>query len=46
MIPAPIASLTLNGKLASGKILPIELDGHPFSTAALAFSENWRREKK
>lgn len=45
MIPCEDAKLTLNGKKAKGKVLPMVLDGHPFNTAALAFSENWRAEK-
>lgn len=44
MIPAGNAQLTLNGQKASGKVWPMDLNGHPFSTAALAFSENWRAE--
>ena len=42
MIPASRAELTLNGRRASGRIWPFELDGHPFSSGALAFSESWR----
>ncbi|BDD05678.1 hypothetical protein [Aureibacter tunicatorum] len=45
MIPAEQAYLTLNGKLASGQIWPMDMNGTPFSTGALAFSENWRAEK-
>ena len=43
MIPASRAELTLNGRRASGSIWPFELDGHPFSSGALAFSESWRK---
>jgi hypothetical protein len=45
MIPSQGASLNFNGQMAKGSIYPMELDGHAFSTAALAFSENWRQEK-
>lgn len=45
MMPAGDAKLTLNGEKAKGKIWPMDLNGHPFSTAALSFSENWRAEK-
>ncbi len=44
MIPADRAKLTLNGKQAKGQLFPMDLNGHPFSTGALAFSENWRSE--
>ena len=44
MMPAGDAKLTLNGQRAKGKIWPMDLNGYPFSTAALAFSENWRSE--
>lgn len=44
MMPAGNAQLTLNKKKAKGEIWPMDLNGHPFNTAALAFSENWRRE--
>ena len=42
MIPALEARLTLNGRKASGQVWPCKYDGHPFSTASLAFSESWR----
>ena len=42
MIPALEAWVTLNGRRASGGAWPCRYDGRPFSTAALAFSENWR----
>lgn len=45
MIPADSARLTLNGTSAKGQIWPMDLDGHAFSTGALAFSENWRAEE-
>lgn len=44
MIPAQEATLTINGKQAKGKIWPMNLNGSPFSTGALAFSESWRKE--
>ena len=46
MMPATDAQLTFNGKRASGNVWPMDLNGHPFSTAALAFSENWRAERE
>lgn len=42
MLPAVSANLFFNGKQAKGQIWPMDLNGHPFSTGALAFSENWR----
>ena len=45
MIPAQSAKLTLNDVEAQGTVVPMDLNGHPFSTAALAFSENWRIEE-
>lgn len=42
MIPALEAGLTLNGRMASGRVWPCKYDGQPFSTASLAFSESWR----
>ena len=42
MIPALKAELTVNGQKASGRAWPCKYDGHPFSTASLAFSESWR----
>ena len=42
MIPALEAWVSLNGRRASGRAWPCRYDGRPFSTAALAFSENWR----
>lgn len=44
MIPAKNAILTLNGIKAKGQIWPMDLNGTPLSTGALAFSENWRVE--
>ncbi|EEA94937.1 hypothetical protein [Pseudovibrio sp. JE062] len=42
MIPAERAELTVNGQQARGQIWPMDLDGHAFTTGALAFSESWR----
>ncbi|MGB0967087.1 MAG: hypothetical protein ACPGUX_02780 [Halocynthiibacter sp.] len=42
MIPAARAELTVNGVKAKGQTWPFELDGHPFASGALAFSESWR----
>ncbi|WP_057462297.1 hypothetical protein [Pseudovibrio sp. POLY-S9] len=42
MIPAEKAVLTVKGQQARGQIWPMDLDGHPFTTGALAFSESWR----
>jgi hypothetical protein len=42
MIPAERAVLTVNGQQARGQIWPMDLDGHAFTTGALAFSESWR----
>jgi hypothetical protein len=41
LIPALGARLTRNGVQASGKPWPLEREGRPFSTCALAFSESW-----
>ena len=45
MIPALQATLTVNGRNASGKAWPCKYDGQPFSTASLAFSESWRESR-
>ena len=42
MLPATEAELLVNGEKAKGSIWPMILNGHPFSTGALAFSESWR----
>lgn len=42
MIPANKASLSINGQKAKGQIWPMDLNGHKFSTGALAFCESWR----
>jgi hypothetical protein len=41
LIPALGARLSFNGNQAAGRPWPIERDGRPFSTSALAFSESW-----
>jgi hypothetical protein len=41
LIPALGARLTVDGMQAAGKPLPLEREGRPFSTCALAFSESW-----
>jgi hypothetical protein len=33
--------LTVDGVHAAGKPVPIDREGRPFSTSALAFSESW-----
>jgi len=41
LIPALGARLTANGQEAAGKAWPLQREGRPFSTCALAFSESW-----
>ncbi|MGH7111939.1 MAG: hypothetical protein ACREFK_16100 [Stellaceae bacterium] len=41
LIPALGARLTRNGRHAAGQPWPLEREGRPFSTCALAFSESW-----
>jgi hypothetical protein len=41
LIPALGARLTGNGTDATGKPWPLQREGRPFSTCALAFSESW-----
>ena len=41
LIPALGARLTRNGVTAAGKPWPLQREGRPFSTSALAFSESW-----
>lgn len=43
MMPAGKSQLLFNGQEPKGKIWPTILDNHDFSTGALAFSENWRK---
>ena len=42
-VPCKDATITVNGKVLSGKPAPREMAGHKFSTAMLAFSETWIR---
>ena len=41
LVPALGARLSLNGTQAAGRAWPLEREGRPFSTSALAFSESW-----
>jgi len=41
LIPALGARLAVNGIQAAGTAWPLEREGRPFSTCALAFSESW-----
>jgi hypothetical protein len=41
LIPALGARLTVDGLQASGRAWPMQREGRPFSTCALAFSESW-----
>ena len=41
LVPSLGARLTVDGVHAAGKPVPIEREGRPFSTCALAFSESW-----
>ena len=41
LIPALGARITRNGVQAAGKPWPMQREGRPFSTCALAFSESW-----
>jgi hypothetical protein len=41
LVPALGARLTRNGVEAAGKPWPLDREGRPFSTCALAFSESW-----
>jgi hypothetical protein len=42
-VPCKDATITVNGKVLSGKPAPREMAGHKFTTAMLAFSETWIR---
>ena len=46
LIPAAVATLTLNGAAARGAPRPKDHEGRPFSTCALAFSESWTEERR
>jgi hypothetical protein len=41
LVPALGARLTVGGEEAAGKPVPLDREGRPFSTCALAFSESW-----
>jgi hypothetical protein len=41
LVPALGTRLTVNGEEAAGKSWPLQREGRPFSTSALAFSESW-----
>jgi hypothetical protein len=41
LVPSLGARLTVDGVEAAGKPVPIDREGRPFSTCALAFSESW-----
>ncbi len=41
LIPALGARLTVDGSEAAGRPWPVQREGRPFSTCALAFSESW-----
>ena len=41
LIPALGVRLIRNGVVASGKAWPMQREGRPFSTSALAFAESW-----
>lgn len=44
MSAANKAKVSINGKKANGETWPMDLNGHPFQTGALAFAESWREE--
>jgi hypothetical protein len=41
LVPSVGARLTIDGTQAAGQPVPIDREGRPFSTCALAFSESW-----
>jgi hypothetical protein len=45
LVPALGARLTVDGVEAAGKPAPLDREGRPFSTCALAFSESWTEPK-
>lgn len=45
LIPCAGAVLTRNGVHAGGRPWPLQREGRPFSTCALAFSESWTEER-
>ncbi|EMD1211374.1 hypothetical protein VQD75_002347 [Vibrio alginolyticus] len=44
MSAAKKAKVIINGQSARGKIWPMDLNGLPFQTGALAFAESWREK--
>ena len=46
MFPARRAQIVLNGTFSSGSPQQVERDGHPTSTACLAWSETWVRPRE
>ena len=42
-VPCADATITVNGRVLSGKPVPREIAGHALTTAMLAFSETWIR---
>ena len=42
-VPCEDATITVNGRVLSGKLVPREIAGHTLTTAMLAFSETWIR---
>lgn len=45
LLPAVGTRLTRNGIEAAGRSWPLEREGRPFSTCALAFSESWTESR-
>jgi len=45
LVPALGARLSINGVEAAGQPWPMEREGRPFSTCALAFSESWTESR-
>jgi hypothetical protein len=45
LVPALGGRLLRNGVLAKGQPWPMEREGRPFSTSALAFSESWTEKR-
>lgn len=41
LVPCAGARLVVNGEAARGRPWPLQREGRPFSTSALAFSESW-----
>ena len=45
LIPSLGARLTVDGSEAAGRPWPMQREGRPFSTCALAFSESWTESR-